>query len=54
MFPRCDKAGIEWYRRMPGDPPLADPIGKKPLEPSEREDATLEATDPLTDNKPPH
>ena len=24
-FPRCNKADIDWYVRMPTDPPLVDP-----------------------------
>ena len=53
-FPRCNNASIEWNRRMPADPPLVDPKGEKLLEPPEGEDATLEASDPGTDNWPPH
>ena len=49
---RCNNVGIEWYSRMPTDPPLVAPKGKKL--PPEREDATLEATDPRTGNLPPH
>ena len=48
-FPRCNNAGIDWYGRMPAYPPLADPKGKKLLESSEGEDATLKASDPGTD-----
>ena len=36
---------------MPGGPPLEGPKGKKP---PEGEGATPEATDPGTDNLPPH
>ena len=54
MFLRCNNAGIECYGRMPADPPLVDPKGEKLLGPSEGEDATLEATDPMTDIQPPH
>ena len=54
MFPRCYTAGIEWYGRMPTDPPLVDPEGEKALEPSEGGDATPEATDLGTDNWPPY
>ena len=46
----CNNAGIQWYGRMSTDPPLADPKGEKLLEPPEGEDATLEASDPETDN----
>ena len=53
-FPKCNNAGIEWYGRMPADSTLVDPKDKKLLEPSEGEDATPEATDPRTDNQPPH
>ena len=53
-IPRCNNAGIEWYWRMPTDPPLKDLKGEKLLEPPEEEDATPEATDPGTDNWPPH
>ena len=31
VFPRCNNASIEWYERMPADPPLTDPKGKKLL-----------------------
>ena len=54
MFPRCTIAGIEWYRKMPADPPLVDPKGKKSLGPCEEEDATPEATNLMTDNWPPY
>ena len=50
----CNNAGIEWYGRMPTDPPLVVPKGKRLLEPSEGEDASLEATHPGTDNLHPH
>ena len=53
-FPRCNNAGIEWYRWMLVDPPVVGPKGKKLLEPSEGEDATPEATSPGTDNWPLH
>ena len=39
---------------MPADQPLVDPKGEKPHELSEGEDATLEATDPGTDNWSQH
>ena len=35
-------------------PPLEGPKGKKLPKPPEGEGATLEATDPRTDNQPPH
>ena len=53
-FPRCNNVGIEWYGRMPADPPLVNPKDEKLLGPSEQEGATPEATDPKTDNWPPH
>ena len=53
-FLRCNNAGIEWYGTMLADSPLVDPKGKRPLEPSEGEDATQEAINPMTDNQPPH
>ena len=34
--------------------PLEDPKGEKQSEPPKGEDATLEASDPGTDNWPPH
>ena len=39
---------------MPGGPPLEDPKGEKVPEPPEEEGATLEASDPGTENLPPH
>ena len=39
---------------MPAGPPLVGPKGEKLLEPSEGEDATLEANDSGTDNQPLH
>ena len=54
MFPRHNNAGIEWYGKIPADLLLVDPKGKKPLGPSEGEDTTPEATDPVTDNQSPH
>ena len=53
-FPRCNNAVIEWYGRMPADPPSVDTKGEKLLQPSEGEDATPEANDLITDNQPPH
>ena len=53
-FPRCNNAGFEWYGRLPADPSLLGPKGKKLLKPSEGENATVEATDQRTDNWPPH
>ena len=53
-FPWCNNAAIEWYKRMPADLPLVDPKGENLLEPPEVEDATPEASDPMTDNQPPH
>ena len=52
--PKCNNAGFEWYGRMPADLPLVGPKGEKLLELSEGEDATLEATDLRTDDRPPH
>ena len=49
-FPRCNNAHIEWYVRMPADLPLTDAKGKELIGQCEEEDATLEATDPMTDN----
>ena len=54
MFQRYNNAGIEWYRSMPADPLLVDIKGEMLLGPSEGEDATTEATDPMTDNWPLH
>ena len=51
---RCNNAGIGWYERIPAAPPLEDHKGEKLLEPPEGEDATLEASNPGTDNQPPH
>ena len=51
-FPRCNNTGIEWYRRMPRNLPLVDPQDKKAPEQCEKGDATLEATHPITDNRP--
>ena len=53
-IPRCNNASIEWNEKMPAGPPLEDPKGEKPYEPSEGEDTTLGASDPRTDNWPPH
>ena len=53
VFPWYNNVGIEWYGRMPADPLLVDPKSKKPLEPSEGEDVTLEATDPMNDSWTP-
>ena len=53
-IPRWNNAGIEWYERMSAGPPLEDPKGEKLLEPSKGEDATLEASNPGTDNQPSH
>ena len=53
MITRCNNAGIEWYRRMPADPPLVDAKGEKLIE-THGEDATLKASDLRTDNWPPH
>ena len=39
---------------MPADPPLVDPKAEKLLEPPKGEDATLETSDPRTDNQSPH
>ena len=39
---------------MPAGPSLEGPNGEKLHEPPEGEDATLKATDPRTDNLPPH
>ena len=54
MFPRYNNASIEWHGRIPADLLMVDPKGKKLLELSKGEDATPEATDPMTDNQPPH
>ena len=53
-IPRCNNAGIECYGRIPAYPPLRDPKGEKLLKPPKGEDARLEASDPETDNQPPH
>ena len=53
-IPRCNYAGNEWNEKMPAGPPLEGPKGEKLLEPPEGEDATLEASEPGTDNQPPH
>ena len=53
-FPRCNTVEIEWYLRMPIDPPLVDPIVEMLLGQCEEEDATPEATIPMTDNWLPH
>ena len=50
----CNNAGIEWNEKMPTGPPLEGPKGEKLPEPPEGEDATPEASDPGTDNLPPH
>ena len=39
-FPRCNNAGIEWYGRIPTDPPMVDPKGEKLLGQCEEEDST--------------
>ena len=39
---------------MSGGPPLEDPKGEKLPEPPEVEGATQEATNPETENLPPH
>ena len=50
-LPECNNNGdIRWYGRMPTNPLLVEPKGEKPLGKCEGEDATLEATDPVTDN----
>ena len=46
---KCNNASIEWYGRMPTDPTLVDPKGEKSFMQCEEE-----ATDPKTDNWPPH
>ena len=51
---RCNNAGIEWNKKMPAGPTLEGPKGEKLPEPPEGEDVTLEASDPRTDNWPPH
>ena len=53
-IPRCNNGGIEWNERMQVGPHLKGLKGEKLLEPSEGEDATLEASDPRTDNLPPN
>ena len=50
----CNNAAIEWYERMPASPPMEDPKGEKLLEAPVGEDATLEASNPGTDNLPLH
>ena len=51
---RCNNAAIEWNEKVPAGPPLEGPKGEKLTEPPEGEDATMEASDPTTDNGPPH
>ena len=53
-FPWYNSARIEWYGRLPTDPPLVDPKGEKPLGLCEREDATLDAADHMTNNQLQH
>ena len=50
----CNNAGIEWNEKIPAAQPLEGPKGEKLLEPPEGEDATLKASNPRTDNRPPH
>ena len=50
-IPRCNNASIEWKEKMSAGPPLEGPKGEKL---PEGEDATLEASNPRTDNQPPH
>ena len=53
-FPRCNNADTDWYMRMPIDPPLADPKVEMMLGQCKEEDATQEATIPMTCNWPQH
>ena len=53
-IPRCNDAGIEWNEKMPAGPTLEGSKGEKLPEPHEGEDATPEASNPRTDNQPPH
>ena len=52
VFPRYNNAGIVWHGRIPAGSPLMDHKIERPLRLSEEEDATPEATDPVTNN--PH
>ena len=50
----CYNAGIECNEKMPTGQPLEGPKGEKLLKPPEGEDAIPEASNPETDNWPPH
>ena len=45
---------LEWNEKMSAGPPLESPKGEKLSEPPLGEDATLEASNPGTDNQLPH
>ena len=53
-IPRYNTAGIEWNERMLAGPPVEGPKGEKLLQPPEGGDVTPEASNPGTDNQPPH
>ena len=47
-------AGIEWNEKMPAGPPLEGPKDEKLPEPPEGDGVTPEASNPGTNNWPPH
>ena len=47
MFPKCNKAEIDWHMMMPADPPLVDPQVGKLIRHCEEGEVTLEPTFPL-------
>ena len=49
----CNNASIMWNEKMPAGP-SEGPKGDKLPEPPEGKDATPEASNPATDNLPPH
>ena len=53
-IPRCSNADVDWYVRMPTDPPLFDPKVEMLPELFEREGATLEPTFPMIDSQLVH
>ena len=50
----CNNVHIEWNEKMPAGPPLEGPKSEKLPELPKGEDANPEASNPRTDNWPPH
>ena len=53
-FMRCNNADIDWYERMPTDPPLVNPKVEMPLVLCEEEDVILESTSQTINSQLPH